>query len=205
MRYQELLEYNNRSIVVDKFITTIKKNCSEIIDIYKETNKVLYRGSRKYPSDCFKGTIRQDRRPMSTYIDIQEMINEYLSKQGFSTNRSNCLFCSSTWSQAMIYGRVFIIFPKNGFHFLYSDKDDLFSGMCDYICSKLHMSETYARAMKPDEYKQAAMEYIQQRKFSDIDLATGIRSGDEIMISGTEYYAIAAPVMNVKELFNALQ
>jgi hypothetical protein len=114
------------------FVEILEKECSEIMSIYKNTNERLYHGStiinsqNKNEIDSaeygFK-RIRTDRRPRDTKKYFHNFFNYMCEYMGFKTNRSNSVFSSLDIRSASFYGdNVYIIYPKNGFNFLWSSQ-----------------------------------------------------------------------------------
>jgi hypothetical protein len=106
----------------DKFLL----DCSDSIAAMRQAKQLLYRGIKTKVPDIFVGIPRQDRSPLDTPKGHNEQINTLMSKAGFTAIRTNSIFCSgSVWETGM-YGKNYIIFPKNGFDFTWSTKiDDL--------------------------------------------------------------------------------
>ncbi|MCS7316832.1 MAG: hypothetical protein NZZ41_00720 [Candidatus Dojkabacteria bacterium] len=122
MNIKEILysrEINLSFLSLDEILDILKKDCSEIISIYKRNNKFFYRGEKK---DYFfyKKTFPQNRRPRDTNIKIHNIIEETLSYLGFKARRSNSVFVISEPVVSSSYGRNYIFFPKNGFSFTWS-------------------------------------------------------------------------------------
>jgi len=101
---------------LDKLINEITKNCSQVIPYYRKAKLVLLRGI-KTDVNAFMGRSWDKRDPKDSNEKLQMYYDIFLKKQGFKALRSNSIFTTSHAGQASNYGRLFIIFPKNGFAF----------------------------------------------------------------------------------------
>lgn len=109
-----------------RYFKTIETQCSQALSIFKSEKKFLYRGIRNTPYDAFVGKPRQDRKPKDSSVGQQERLDTALASAGFKALRKNSIFATSVGSRAAMYGQVFLVFPKNGFHFTWSTRfDDL--------------------------------------------------------------------------------
>ena len=107
-----------------KYFSYIEEHCSEYLKHVRSTGKLLYRGQSDASQPIFVGYPRADRKPKDSNKKAQELCDKYLTLKGFKALRSNSIFTSSNKSQAGRYGDVYAIFPKNGFKYLWSTKDD---------------------------------------------------------------------------------
>jgi hypothetical protein len=176
MRLYELEAGNRKELVnsnIDLYIQTIKTRCSDALSAMQTTKEFLYRGVQTGEINQFKGKSRESRKPLMTTGNQQEEIDNILRNHGFEALRSNSIFCSSTMSQVQNYGRVYMIFPVNGFDFTWSPKyNDLFA------VSDLNQ---YATGEK-------LMNIIAGGDYRMNNFTAALGSGNEIMIKG-EYYA----------------
>jgi len=110
---------------VKKMFAILNSECSEFLKVFKETQKFLYRGLRNYES-VFEGRSREDRSPKDSINEVSERLDQALKNAGFSALRSNSIFTTTDEHFAGTYGHtLYLIFPKNGFHFLYTNTKDL--------------------------------------------------------------------------------
>jgi hypothetical protein len=110
---------------VQKMFAILDSECSEFLKVFKETQKFLYRGLRDTVS-VFEGRSREDRSPQDSTNEISERFDQALKNAGFSALRSNSIFTTTSLGFASTYGHtLYLIFPKNGFHFLYTNTKDL--------------------------------------------------------------------------------
>lgn len=103
---------------VDAFVQKIETECSEIVSVYRKSKEVLMRGVKGGTSMvAFQGRSWNDRRPLDSDKMLQQIYDLYLKSKGFKALRSNSIFTTTNFYQAAGYGKVYFIFPKNGFSF----------------------------------------------------------------------------------------
>ena len=100
-------------------IQTIKKECSEVLKIYKTTGEVLFRGLKKSKSNspAYVGRSWADRKALNSEQEGQKVFDYIIEKMGISALRRNSIFTTTNFVQAEEYGNLYIIIPKNGFQF----------------------------------------------------------------------------------------
>lgn len=125
----------------DDVIEKIKTECSDIIELYKSRSKFIYRGEQvanKYgPNSIFIASIRDDRKPVEMDEKYHEEINSSMQRLALTAHRGNSIFCTTSTDDARSWGRVCVIFPKNGFKYTWFQNhntegyvfDDLNRGM----------------------------------------------------------------------------
>lgn len=136
-----------------KAASIIKRDCSIALKSMQVTNAFVFRGIKGAQPNIFVGKPRDDRRSKDTNNDIQTGFDEMLSESGFKALRSNSIFCSGNYSQADNYGKVYLIFPKDGFNFTWSPMfSDLFSDLLSDLrhngIDSLYRSKEYNDAKK---------------------------------------------------------
>lgn len=136
MRIQEIAPGQKRSVPLsigeEKFRKfwdgVIAKRCTEIIKIYLDTNRFLYRGVEDMPP-AFRGMSRENRWPKDSDHRISLMFDQLLAANGMVALRGNSIFTTSYKQGARSFGPTYIIFPFDGFNFTYTNqKDDLVLG-----------------------------------------------------------------------------
>lgn len=99
--------------------------CSQFIPHMQRAGKLLFRGTRE-DADQFEGRSREDRQTKDSSSEISDKFDEIMSELGVKALRSNSIYTTSSYGFASAYGHnVYIIFPKNGFNFLSTNKRDL--------------------------------------------------------------------------------
>jgi len=108
-----------------RMFATLESECSEFIPQMQRAGKLLYRGTRD-DVDQYEGRSREDRITKDSSAEVSRVFDEMLTQLGVQALRSNSIYTTSSYGFASSYGyNVYIIFPKNGFHFLGTNKRDL--------------------------------------------------------------------------------
>lgn len=115
-------------------IELVKKECSEIINIYKKAGRVLFRGTkseRRKPIDddnkIYKIVPRKRRNPKDTDKETQKVLDNLFNQRFGWKPRSHGIFAAGLQS-AQYYGIPHGFFPVNGFEYIWSPKiDDLYN------------------------------------------------------------------------------
>lgn len=139
-------EKNNLPTKFYNLMQGIAKNCTQIIQAYTELNPdfkankavVFYRGI-KSNEDALYGKPFDERRVMTSSSKLSDLFNSSMAAAGFEARRDNTSFVSSDKNQASGYGKLYVMFPKDGFKFSWSrNTKDLildrssYSKMVDY-------------------------------------------------------------------------
>jgi len=120
-------EKNNLPIQFYNLMTRIANNCTQIVQTYIDLNpdfksrdaKVFYRGI-KSTEDALYGKPFDERRVMTSSSRLSDIFNKGMEAAGFEARRDNSSFVSGDKSQASGYGKVYVMFPKDGFSFSWS-------------------------------------------------------------------------------------
>ena len=108
-----------------KMFTLLETECSEFLQSMQQAGKLLFRGTRDEDYQ-FEGRSRLDRRPKDSNPAISETFDQMLSELGVQALRSTSIYTTTSRSFATGYGyNLYMIFPKNGFNFLQTNKKDL--------------------------------------------------------------------------------
>jgi hypothetical protein len=190
----------------------IQEKCSQIIDIYQDTEKLLYRGyGGLVEKDIFISQSPINREPVDSSPTASEIFDLALQQDGIKALRSNSIFAVSKILRAVDYAKhhnqVFAIFPINSFDYCWNANDD------DMVLTDLGMlrtleirptfystndetfkaaktkleNEVYESSNKiKDEYAQKILDYFEPRNF---DIRTAIMNAHEVWIHGS-YIAI---------------
>lgn len=103
----------------------IAPNCSQIIDIYKQSESALYRGAKNKTADIYRGVSWQERKPVDSDRYLSTLFDQMLAANGMTALRSNSIFATSSYSHAKGFGSVYILFPVNGFEYTYTNRRDI--------------------------------------------------------------------------------
>lgn len=132
-RKQELLAKVKQRPVsgTDKILAILNTECSEYLKIWRSVNQHtwrqiwLYRG-QSGDASVLEGRSWNERRTKDSATKLSSMLDDRLEQMGFKARRANSIFVTSSHSFAEQYGdHVYLIFPKNGFHFLSTRERDL--------------------------------------------------------------------------------
>lgn len=147
------------------YVKKIKRECSQIVSLYKKHDNVLFRGLREGREYCYFIIPRSNRRPTDTPSKIQEDLDdEFESSFGWRA-RSEGVFCTGSISTARSYNRptgtAYVIFPKNGFKYIWSPEyKDLFTDVINDF--------TESGGGEVDEY-EIQQEYLKKYSFKHDD------------------------------------
>ena len=120
-------EKNNLPVKFYNLMQGIAKNCTQIVKAYTETNpdfkankaKVFYRGI-KSSEDAVYGKPFDERRVMTSSSELSNIFNNRMKEAGFEARRDNSSFVSADKNQASGYGKLYVMFPRDGFSFSWS-------------------------------------------------------------------------------------
>jgi hypothetical protein len=184
----KLLKFINEQSKGDLLIETlnsIKKDYSEIFEIYRKTNSFLYRGSDKYSKFGFKKP-RTDRRPVTSSKQIHDLLDKLFYEKFKWKPRTEGLFVANTHYYASDFGQnVYLIFPKNGFKYIAEpiNKQNIYGRIANdqfYTDKELKIIEPYLRNIIKN-YKDNNINEVLNYKYG---------TGVEIAIKCSEYFYV---------------
>lgn len=111
----------------------IDAECSEYLSAVKTSHVWLYRGSRQQ-QPWYESTSRLDRKPVDSDPDATKAFDQILARMGCVALRSNSVFTTSLEYKAASYGimgGVYVMFPKNGCDYTWTNQQDLIVRMSD--------------------------------------------------------------------------
>ena len=165
----------------------LQKECSDIIKVYNESKKFLYRGFKSGRSNnfYFKGHARKDRLPLDTSIKVHKAIDKVLVDLDIPVLRSNSYFVIADKEKAHFYGKTYIIFPINGYDYLwFKNSSDLFK-VTNLISIALSLSKT-------ESFKRIKEIILNEKPTLNQDMPEAIKKVHEVMFTGS-YYAVYPP------------
>ena len=126
---------NDREIheLLDRAAEFIKKDCQPWIQISK--GKMIYRGIKNTDVSMILGKfpVKNDRDPRDTPSSIHNILVGIFNELGFSANRNNSLFVSSSYADAQYYGTPYAIFPIGTFTYAWGKGiKDLWTTLTDW-------------------------------------------------------------------------
>ncbi|WP_407305210.1 hypothetical protein [Acinetobacter sp.] len=154
-------------------IGLIQRDCKPFLS--QANGGLLYRGMRSAVGEkavvFSKKTPRTDRKPRNTDIRLHKIMDDWFNEKFGVKARSEAVFCTGDFIDALSYGAAYAIFPIGDFKFIWSEYiNDLF------IAARRNPS-TLLDTLKDANYKTT-------------NLPEAIESDHEIMISCKEYYAL---------------
>jgi hypothetical protein len=145
-----------------QLIEKIRKNCSIYLQAVKDSGgKYIYRGHTK-ANPVFVARSIDNRQPKDSNKQEQKVFDAAMTLVGIKANRSNSIFATSSYEQASGYAAgsaPHIIFPINGFNYLYTREDDL-------IMRRGYMIE-FCNDKKMEDYIQELTDFIQQTEYTE--------------------------------------
>ena len=176
--------------ITDQKTTALKKikaDCKPFLKIigYDINEYPLYRGMSG--TGFQHKTVRlTNRSPMSTALTKHDRYNHYF-EETFGQPFRNSMFASGSIQMAFFYGRVFRVFPIGNFDWLWSPQiEDIALDIKWPIIGGQH------NVPPSQEAVNAKLDTLDYNMNSDIRGA--IKSGNEIMIRCSEYYAVLESV-----------
>ena len=130
MRYSEFITEETEIPVKDTpgfqhLAQLLKTQCGDYLKIFKETGKVLYRGTDIGLPQAFSGRSRDDRKPKDSDPTAHRLVNIALTKRGIAARRDNSVFTTSDQNMAGEFGVIYIIIPGNSAVYSWSNDRDL--------------------------------------------------------------------------------
>lgn len=197
MRLHQYLinESGGITLTEDELVDTITKGCSQWL---KESNGIpVYRGIVNPPkTGVDKLMPRTDRRPRDTNIDLHMAIDEGLNDRFGWKPRSEGVFVTGDIKRANKYGFEHVIFPVNGYKYIWSPKvDDLYVALTRIDNPLLGVVDKFLYIFADDSDKSA--EWLQSKQvqgavksYRDTDLVKAIKSKNEIIVKCESYYIV---------------
>lgn len=109
-------------------VNRVLKDCQPFLKDVEKMGAVesIWSGRRK-DTDMFRGSIRTDRKPTDTHIDIHNDLDAEFQRQFGWPARGNSLFCTGDIYDADEYGVPYAIYPIGNWKFLWNpDIGDLY-------------------------------------------------------------------------------
>ena len=104
-----------------KYFSLIENDCSDFLKYMKKAGRMLFRGMDSNGKVIY-GRSHEKRSTMDTSENVQKRFDELLKVAGFKALRSNSIFTSGDMDHAENYGDPYMIFPKNGFNYTWSEE-----------------------------------------------------------------------------------
>jgi len=204
----QLKSLSQEKNVLEESLPILKKECSQILKEMRKGYFVLYRGFKNVEigddgekSQFFSRVPRKGRQPLDTSTTMHLIMDDYFDKKFGWRARSEGVFCTTSPSHAKFYGEIYMVFPVNGFKFIYSPNvHDLFDEQNRFIkkftknkislLSDLHTFLDMAKANKV-ETEEAVFKMLDGLKYTDKSLRKAKTNNSEVMIKCSKYYALS--------------
>ena len=173
----------------------LKLHCSDIIDVYTQTQKVMYSGMKNVKPNVYIEKTPSNRIPRDAPINNQIAVDGKLKSAGFTALRNNSIFCSSKKTDAQHYTKAnpspHVIFPLNGFSFTYSSVfEDLFLNVfAPWKVKNKIMTNRTEQIFNATLEELSPSEFVERWGFHKENISGAIASKKEIYIHG-EYIAV---------------
>jgi hypothetical protein len=153
-----------------EFVLRLKSECSEAIEAMQAAQKFLFRGIRSHDNQ-FEGRSREDREPKDSSSVVSDLFDQMMRKLGVQALRSNSIFTTSSYGFASAYGSsVYILLPKNGFHFLSTNQRDLVLESKSQLADKEEIADLLQEL--------DAWGHVHVSDWQNTDLSYSIKSGN---------------------------
>ena len=106
----------------NKVIKYIEKNCSIMLDAYRKSGKVLLRGINGASKNVVMTYIRPNRNPVAMNYERHKFLTKVYDHLGMKVNRENSIFCTTSIHIAKDWGKMYVIFVKDGWTGLIFEK-----------------------------------------------------------------------------------
>lgn len=202
-----------------EFIEQVVKDCRPFLKA-KRAGQLVFRGMKSFDEFIYNKPVRKNRTPLNTPAKLHDIIDQFFKKKFGYYFRSNAIFVTGDYNEAIGYGDAYAIYPIGDFQFLWSQEvDDLFIEL-KRLLQKDSLSIKYFKpnAKHNEESKKALDEYLNNKfidaikdlNYQNMHLVSAIESKNEIMIHCDAYHAIAVNnkihnIINIdEEMYNLL-
>ena len=106
----------------NQVIELLKENCSEFLKTLKTQHGPLMRGMNlEDPSDFLTLKTRPRKTTEASNLGVHLHLSRLMHDAGCPVTRENCYFATRNHNAAKYYGRVYAIYPHNGFKFMWNE------------------------------------------------------------------------------------
>jgi len=131
MRFDDYLN-ESKIETLEEFTELVKRDCGKFLKDVRPSKTFLYRGLHGVSDDMGIKTPRADRMPKDTSKNGHEYLGNLFKKYHGWNARKEGVFCFGNPAWAGDYGITYIIFPVNGYKYVWSDDiTDLYAYVSD--------------------------------------------------------------------------
>ena len=201
MRFKYFIESKDTEGISDDIVKLIKKDCKPYLkDFDRIWNQTFFFSGRMTNTYFKKVTLRQDRKPRDTPLEIHDFIDNWFYKKFGIKARSNVIFCYLDVYKVSNYGKPHVIFPIGKYTAISSNRvndlyDEVESSLVD-LNTKRDRSKYYNGTelkvlwnnLNYDYQDEAKNDIIQILNRSDYKINQ--KTSGEIMLHCKEYYIL---------------
>jgi len=183
----------------EKLASLIESHCSQMLNAYRQAGSVLYRGIRNTDDPAIITNIRQDRKPVEMPPDAHKRLEKAYTLLGLKANRTNSIFCTSDSDTATDWGKLYVIFVKDGW------SGTVFESVVDeYVYDRIYGKATDPRYQNDIPGLAAQIKKLDPAEITPNNLVDVLQEGyKDLMITGTSYIALkwgSPPLKHVLEI-----
>lgn len=167
LQYYLLTESRSKKLTPNAFNTILHKNCSQIIENYKNSSNVIYRGINNNNIHLYINPLKHTRVSANTRNYYTIMFDEILPSWKDWPKRSKSIICSTNFHSASSYGNVYKIYPFNNSKIGFCPQMDIWLSFMDTFGEDLSYVEKIFRELsmyflndKLRENKQSIVTFI---------------------------------------------
>lgn len=107
------------SAMINEHVKTISNECGDFLK--SADGSLLFRGVKGLsPNEVHYHTPRKERAPVDSSIELTDLLNTHLKDLAGFKPRTDAVFTTGSAGVASNYGTAFIVYPKDGFKFIWS-------------------------------------------------------------------------------------
>jgi len=126
---------------IDNLWNRIKVECSDYLAACGRAQTWLYRGmGSKENRPAFLEKSPEHRKPVDSNPMLVRSFDQSLQQLGFVARRENSIFCSSNRDTAGAFGHIYVIFPRNGFDFTYTNEREIILDELEQVLSTKYIT-----------------------------------------------------------------
>ena len=136
------------NIDIENLWNRIKVECSDYLEACSRAQTWLYRGmGARENRPAFLEKSPEHRTPVDSDQLLVKSFDQSLQQLGFAALRHNSIFCSSNRDTAGAFGHIYVVFPRNGFDFTYTNEREIILDELEQVLSAKYI-ESWHRAVK---------------------------------------------------------
>lgn len=184
----------------------LKERSSKILNAYKNNQTLLYRGMISESkskidfytlgsenigdNDFIMGKSRDNRKPLDTSVEYNELLHDVFIKMGYKATRKNSIFTTSVKRIAKAWGILYVIFPFDDANITWVNLDKIEQDYPYYTLKKIldEFNRNPDTKVSKEDYFANKIKKMLNPISGDIDNALKHKN-IEVLINGN-YYGI---------------